>query len=122
MPKRKIKVLFYLASDGQEYMRGEEVDLSEEETARGDKLNAFETDQQVDTREASDPEPEPEPEIEEVTDEQIAALSGDDLDAAVRDIGVDPETGGSLRGGGKSVDEKRAALTAERDALRELNT
>lgn len=120
MPKRKIKVLFYLATDGQEYQRGEEVDLSEEEVERGDKLNAFETDGD-EAKASASPEEEPAPELEELTDEQIDALSGDDLDAEVRDAGVDPETGGSLKGGAKSVGEKREALAAERDALRELN-
>lgn len=120
MPKRTIKVQFYMTSDGQEYMLGEEADLSQEEVDRGEKLNAFETDE--DAREAEVEEEEEEAsDLENLTDEEIAALSGDDLDAAVREAGVDPETGGSLKDGGKSVDEKRAALTAERNALRELN-
>jgi hypothetical protein len=48
------------------------------------------------------------------TDKEIDALSGDELDQAVRDAGIDPDEGGSLSDGSMSADEKRAALKEAR--------
>ena len=42
MPERTIDVEFYMTVEGVQYMRGEKVDLPDEEVERGDKLGAFE--------------------------------------------------------------------------------
>lgn len=41
MPKRTIAVVYYATAEGRTYPRGTEVELSDAEAARGDKLRAF---------------------------------------------------------------------------------
>lgn len=50
-----------------------------------------------------------------LSNEQIDALSGEQLDSALEDAGIDASTGGSLRDGSLSVDEKREALKASNE-------
>lgn len=46
------------------------------------------------------------------TKDEIAALTGSDLDQAIADAGIDASTGGSTASGALSASEKRDALTA----------
>lgn len=130
MPERKIKAVFYNYVDevgnGRTATRGETVNLSADEAARGDGLNAFDGQKSM----ASDPAagmdtnarqggintaggaPEADTVPSEMTAEQIDGLSGDGLDNALEAADID-NVGGSLADGSLSADEKRAALKAQ---------
>lgn len=138
--ERTIDVVFYSTNTGETYDFGEDVLLTEEEAARGDALGAFKgqrtarpgVDMEIlpaDKRPAGNPgDPGGDPSLgvvgddddgtgaDPLTDEEIEALSGDDLDAAATQAGIDATTGGSLQGGALSADEKRHALREARDS------
>jgi hypothetical protein len=175
MPERTIRHVFYTTTEGQQYMRGETVDLSDEEAARGDSLGSFEVEEGQSLPEYSgglsphdgpmvgtqdlqnnpnvqaymanrppgpgydsvvlDPEvereqlrarlaeleaadedeedeaviPGPEP-GDDLTDEEIDRLQGDELDRHVEAANIDATTGGSRADGSLSAEEKRQAL------------
>src|ERR1700749_1751789 len=117
MPERTIKVLYYTTMDGETYDQGEKVNLDAAEIERGDELGAFEE---------SESEGPPSNDLiappmggtpttpGEMSDDDIDALTGEQLDDAVEAAGIDASQGGSLAGGKMSADEKRAALKASR--------
>lgn len=74
MPKRTIAVVYYATADGKTYPRGREVELSEEEAARGDKLRAFaENFGKEAPKEQPAPKPEPvEKKVEEAPEPEAA--------------------------------------------------
>lgn len=118
MPERTIRFVFYNYEDENGSIRtahrGETVDLSEAEIARGEAFGAFEGSADTEPGGAGDSGSEgvvP----SELTDEQIDDLSGSALDDACEMAGIDTTTGGSLSNGGLSAAEKRDALRAFRD-------
>jgi hypothetical protein len=135
MPQRTISTVWYTYrdEDGRTHTaaRGETVDLTEKEAKRGDALGAFKgkeaevaTGAVIDDNArqggvntsagAADSSGQTVP--SELTDEEIDALSGSDLQNACEAAGIDTDSGGSLANGGLSADEKRDALRAFRDA------
>ena len=154
MPERTVKAQFFTYAGGRVATRGQTVDFSEEDAARGDALGAFEESEApvggeghpdaltgaFGGTEGNDPEsglPRTNDNANTHNDvaypegvsstggagnapaaaaaptaESIDALSGDDLDNAVAEAGIDASTGGSLKDGGLTADEKRAALKA----------
>lgn len=132
MPKRTIQAVYMILADGTVAHRGEEHNLSAADVARGEEHGAFAkggpaasdalegaTGRNTPTQGGLDPSTVPGGDAtvpSELSDEQIDALTGDDLDAAAEAAGIDTESGGSLSTGGLSADEKRAALRAYRDA------
>lgn len=133
MAERTIKVVFFTTLDGEVLPRGTTADLSDGDVERGDSLGAFEggtavsPDQRVGgapgdpgghrfSHEGSaDDTPSEDPDgvvASELTDEQIDELSGDALDEACEQAGIDITVSGSLANGGLSSSEKRVALKA----------
>jgi hypothetical protein len=109
MPERTISVLYYTGLDGTVYDQGDTVDLSDEDAKRGDELGAFEgTGPFVGGTDITGTVTPPRGSA--LSDDEIDALSGDDLDREVEEAGIDASTGGSLADGSLSADEKRAAL------------
>ena len=132
MPERTIRVVYYTTNDGETHYRGDTVQLSDAEADRGDELGAFVGNQRqpgtdpVDAAFDNNPNPGPQGPIDEggapggdqtvvseMSDEEIDALTGQALDDAVEQAGIDASTGGSLSDGSLSADEKRDALKAQ---------
>jgi hypothetical protein len=58
------------------------------------------------------------PMASELSDDQVDALTGDDLQSVAEQLNIDTSTGGSLQDGSMSADEKRAAIKAELEDAR----
>jgi len=128
MPERTIRVVYYTTADGDIYQRGDTVDLSDEEADRGDELGAFTGNQRQPGTDAIEsafdnnpsitptlPLPEDAPGgdqtvVSEMTDDEIDGLTGQALEDAIEQAGIDSSKGGTLSDGSMSADEKRAAL------------
>lgn len=107
-------VMYYTGGDGTLYRRGQE--LPPEEVERATSLGAIagEAPPESGSLEGAFP---PAGEVEDFTPpddapDEIDSLTGDDLDAACEAAGIDFTTGGSLKDGSMSAEEKRAALKA----------
>ena len=95
MPTRTIKAAYFTTDGGDIYRRGQTANLTADEIKRGDITGAFEP--------ASD-------------DDGIDKLTATELDAALIEAGIDSSSGGSLKDGSLSADEKRGALREHRNA------